>query len=119
MCDFDAWDISHEFITAQERKLDEIVSLIKQGKEQIKLNDHIVRIIVLLKRYSLQIEEGYYMGKNGKMHSSIKQMIPEHIILLALWGTALTICRNSIKSPGEHVLLVNFRQCEETMDIAS
>ena len=90
MYEFDAWDISHEFMiaymkdgrssgikdamkiekefcetlyniqnsfhsavnafTALERKHDEIVGKIKPGRDEIKLYDHIVRIIVLLKR---------------------------------------------------------------------
>ena len=79
--DFDAWDITHEFMiyetlsniqnkfrsadnafTSLERKCHEISGEFKPGKEETKLYDHIVRIIVLLKRWLLQIEQGYCMG---------------------------------------------------------
>ena len=58
--------------TALERKHDEIVGKIKRGMEDTKLHDHIVRIIVFLKRWLLQIEEGYCMGIKDKKHCGIK-----------------------------------------------
>ena len=58
--------------TAFERKHDEIVGKIKPGMEDTKLQKHIVRIIVLGKRWLLQTEEGYCMGNEGKKHHGIK-----------------------------------------------
>ena len=55
-----------------ERKHDEIVGKIKLGREETKLYDHNVRIIVLLKRWLLQIEQGCCMGTNDKKHPGIK-----------------------------------------------
>ena len=59
--------------TALERKQDEIVGKIKPRMEKTKLNVLIVRIIVLLKRWLLQIEEEYYIGTKNKKHPGIKQ----------------------------------------------
>ena len=42
-------------------KSDEIVGTIKPGNVQTKLMEHIVRMIVLLKRWLLQIEQEFYM----------------------------------------------------------
>ena len=57
--------------TALERKLDEIVGKINLGMEEPKVNEHIVRMIVLLKSWLLQIEEGYCMGTEDKKHPGI------------------------------------------------
>ena len=40
----------------------------KLGREEIKLYDHIVRIIALLKIWLLQIEQGDCMGTNNRKH---------------------------------------------------
>ena len=57
--------------TAWESKHDDIAGKLKPGMEETKLNEQIVRIIVLLKRWLLQIEEGYCMGTEGKMNDGI------------------------------------------------
>ena len=44
--------------TGLEKKHNEIVGKIKPGRKDTKMHDHIVRIIVLLKRLLLQIEQG-------------------------------------------------------------
>ena len=51
----------------------EIAGKIKPGMEDTKLHNHIVRIIVLLKRWLLQFEEGYCMGNKNKKQPDIKQ----------------------------------------------
>ena len=58
--------------TVLERKHDEIVGKIKPGREETKVHDHIVRIIVLLKIWLLQIEQGYCMGTKDKKHPETK-----------------------------------------------
>ena len=57
--------------TALERKQDEILGKINSGMVESKVNEHIVRIIVLLKRWLLQIEEGYCMGSKDKKQPDI------------------------------------------------
>ena len=58
--------------TPFKRKHDEIVGKIKSGMEETKVHDQVVIIIVLLKRWLLQIEEGYCMGTKDKEHHGIK-----------------------------------------------
>ena len=58
---------------AFERKHDEIVGKFKSGGEETKLYDYIVRIIVLLERWLLQIEPGSCMGTKDKKHHGIKR----------------------------------------------
>ena len=48
--------------TALERKHDKVLGTIKPSGEERRLSDPIVRIIVLLKRWLPQIEQGYCMG---------------------------------------------------------
>ena len=57
--------------TKLERKHDEI-GKIKLGREERRLWDYIVRIIVLMKRWLLRIESGFCMGTNGKNNLFIK-----------------------------------------------
>ena len=94
--DLDSCDISHEFVKAFLTKTGSIelkrkicktlcyiqnsfhsqvnaLGNIKPGMEVTKAHDQIVRIIVILKRWALQIEEGYYMGNKDKKHTGIKQ----------------------------------------------
>ena len=60
--------------TALERKHDEIVGTINLGVKERKLWDHI-RISVLLKRWLLQIEQGFFMGNKDKKHPGIKRFV--------------------------------------------
>ena len=60
--------------TALERKHDEIVGTIKPGGEERILWDHIVRIIVILKRWLLQIELGFCLRNRDKKHPGIKRI---------------------------------------------
>ena len=46
----------------------------KLGGEEIRLWDHIVRIIVLLDKWSLKIEQGFCMGTKDNKHPSIKRI---------------------------------------------
>ena len=57
--------------TALERKHDEIVGKINSGMKETKVHKNIVRIIILLKKWLLQIEEGYCMGTKDKKHDGI------------------------------------------------
>ena len=59
--------------TALEKKCDENVDIIKQGKVQTNLYDHIMRIIGFLMRWLLQIEKGYCLGKWQKHHGIKKK----------------------------------------------
>ena len=85
--------------TALKRKCVEILGKIKPGGEKRWLWDHIVRIIVLLKRWLLQIKQGFCMAS----HKSVTK----HLIHFDLWGTALIIKNSLTESPGKAVLLVN------------
>ena len=58
--------------TVLVRKHDEIVRKLKPGMEETKVHEHIVRIIVLLNRWLLQIEQGFCMCTNYKKHPDIK-----------------------------------------------
>ena len=58
-------------LCALERKYDEIVGKINSGMEETKVHEHTVRIIVLLKRWLLQIEEGYCIDTEDKKHDGI------------------------------------------------
>ena len=73
MYNFHSWNISHEFTDAimkygmsiknvkakeLEREISEIVGKINSGMQETKVLEHIVGIIVPLKRRLLQIEEG-------------------------------------------------------------
>ena len=59
---------------ALERKHDEIVVTIKLGGEERRLCDNIVKIIVLLKSWLLNIEHGFCMGTKDKKNPSIKRI---------------------------------------------
>ena len=58
--------------TVLERECDETVGKIKPGMEETEVHDDIVRIIVLLNRWLLQIEEGDCMGTEDKKDSGTK-----------------------------------------------
>ena len=58
-------------LIALEKKHDEIVCKIDLGMKETKISEHILRIIVLLMRWLLQIEEGYCMGTKYKKHDGI------------------------------------------------
>ena len=45
--------------TALERKHDEILGKLKPGMEKTKTHEHIVKIILLIKRWLLQMEQGF------------------------------------------------------------
>ena len=92
--------------TALETKHDEIVGKIKPGMEDTKLHDHIGRIIVLFKRWLLQIEVGCCMGTKDKKLPFIKQFSDKASYPFDIRGIALIIYSNLIETPGKVVLLV-------------
>ena len=55
---------------------------IESGKEQTKLWEHVVKNIVLLKRWFLQIEQGFFMGAKDKNHIEVNKLVTMHLILL-------------------------------------
>ena len=60
--------------TILKRKHDDILDKIKPGRDGTKLYDHIVRIIVLLKRLLLQFKQGFSMRTKDEKYPGIKQI---------------------------------------------
>ena len=89
------WNIQNNFhsavnaFIALERKHDEILGKINSGMDESKVNEHIVRIIVLFKRWLLQIEEGYCMGTKDKKNPRIIQFGNKALYLFGCMGNCL------------------------------
>ena len=89
-----------------EKKHDEIVDTIKPDKEQKKM-EHIMRIIVFLKRWLLKIEQGFCMGTKDKKNIGIKKVVTMLFILWVLWETASAIFSNRTETLQKLSLLDN------------
>ena len=74
----------------------------KPRREETNLYGNIMRIIVLLKRWLLQMKQGYCMGNKDKKHSGIIQIGNKASYTFRfLW-----ICSNLTETPEKTVLLV-------------
>ena len=91
---------------ALERKHDEILGKINSGMDESKVNEHIVRIIVLLKRCICKLKKDITWVLRTKITLESYNLVTKHYIHLDTWGTALIICSNSTKNPGKAVLLI-------------
>ena len=90
-----------------ESKHNGIVGKIKPVREELKRCDHIVRIIVLLKRGLLQIEQGYCMGTEDNKHSGIKQSGNKASYPFGFLGNYHDYLKQLDKNSAKAVLLVN------------
>ena len=68
--------------TALERKHDKIVDKFNSGMGESKVNEHIGGMIVFLKRWLLQIEEGYFMGTDDEGTLALHNLVTKHYIYL-------------------------------------